>query len=131
MSREIPAGYAEVRPGVFERRKLQDAFKPQCGEAVEREIPLHNKIIKWLDSQSPRWKYIRARPDMKSTIAVGSNDFTIFAPMGRTICIEVKARGGKLSNDQLAWAKEMSMLGHTVHTVWSFEEFLDRINNGL
>lgn len=126
MSREIPVGYVEVSPGVCERRKLQDAFKPQCGEAVEREIPLHNKIIKWLDSQHPRWKYIRARSDRESTIAVGAQDFTIFAPVGRTICIECKAKGGKLSTDQRIWRKEMEMLGHTVHTIWSFEEFLQK-----
>lgn len=126
MSREIPVGYAEVKPGVFERRKLQDAFKPQCGEAVEREIPLHNEIMKWLDSQYPRWRYIRARSDRESTIAVGAQDFTIFAPVGRTICIECKAKGGKLSTDQRTWHKEMEMLGHTVHTVWSFEEFLQK-----
>lgn len=99
---------------------------PSSGEA--KEMDLHQKIINYCDSQWPRWKYIRARSDRASTIAVGSQDFTVFLPDGRVLCIECKARGGKLSEDQIIWAKEMEMLGHAVHLVRSMDEFLQLIN---
>lgn len=94
--------------------------------AVAREIDLHLEIIRFCDAQWPRWKVIRARSDIRSTIAVGAQDFTIFAP-GRVLCIECKGPGGKLSAEQLAWALEMQKLGHTVHLVESFEQFLKLI----
>lgn len=42
----------------------------------------------------------------------------------RTFLIEAKAAGRKLSPDQQAIAQWAAMLGHTVHVVRSFEEFL-------
>lgn len=96
----------------------------QIAEKVRRELDLHKQIMDYCDAQWPRWKYIRARSDLPSTIAVGAHDFTIFAPGGRTILIECKRGDGKLSSDQLAWAKELSLLGHQVEVVRSFEEFL-------
>lgn len=92
--------------------------------AVSLEIPLHNKIIDYCKSQWPVWKYIHANPVVKSTIQKGCQDFTIFTPGGRTLCIECKARNEKPDKDQQIWHKEMEMLGHTVHVVRSFDEFL-------
>lgn len=90
---------------------------------IERELDLHDQIIRYCNAQWPKWKYIHARTDKRSTIAAGCQDFTIFAP-GRVLCIEVKRPGGKLDPDQQGWAKEMQMLGHTVHTVRSMDEFI-------
>ena len=84
---------------------------------------LHEQIMDYCNAQWPRWKFIHSRTDQKSTVAVGSHDFTVFLPGGRVVCVEAKAKGGKLSNEQLAWAKELSMLGHGVHVVFSLEEF--------
>ena len=63
--------------------------------------------------------------DLPSTVEVGSHDFTIYASGGRTFKIECKTAKGKLSNEQLGWAHEMSLNNHTVHVVRSFEEFLE------
>lgn len=63
--------------------------------------------------------------DKRSTIAVGGQDFTIFANLGRVFLVECKRKGEKLSPEQLAWKLEMEMAGHTVHTVWSYAEFLE------
>lgn len=99
------------------------------GGTVEKlEMPLHDRIMKHCEAQWPRWKYIRARPDIASTIAKGAQDFTIFLPRGITVCIECKSATGKLDDDQRSWAKEMQMLGHTVHEVRSFDHFLTIIN---
>lgn len=95
--------------------------------AVKLEIPLHNRIIEYCNLQWPKWKYIHANPTTRSTIQEGCQDFTVFLPGGRTICIECKAKGGKPTKEQQIWAKEMEMLGHTVHLVFSFDQFLNLV----
>jgi len=93
-------------------------------QPVERERGLHEAILDHCAAQWPRWKVIHARMDKRSTIQVGAQDLTIFMPGGNVLCIECKARREKLTPEQLAWATEMSMLGHSVHVVWSMEDFL-------
>lgn len=98
--------------------------QPAPGDGVTSEFPLHEEIVSYCDSQRPRWKYIHARTDKKSTIGVGVCDFVLFLPNGKTACIECKSKTGKLSEAQLIWKKEMEMLGHTVHVIRSFQEFV-------
>lgn len=96
-------------------------------ESTERETGkggLHEMIVHWCNSQWPRVKFISARTDQRSTIAVGAHDFTLYLPKGRVLNVECKARGGKLSIEQQAWIRELQMLGHEVQVVWSFDEFL-------
>lgn len=92
--------------------------------AVMREIPLHNEIMRWCDAQWPKVKYIRARSDQRSTIDQGAQDFTLFLPQGRLLCVEVKSKDGKLKPEQLAWLVQMELLGHKVNIVRSMDEFL-------
>ena len=96
-------------------------------EGVTQEIPLHNAIIKHCNSQWPRWLYLHANPAVKSTIAKGCQDCTIFMPGGRVVCVEVKTKTGKLSEDQRNWAHEMERLGHHVWVVRSMAEFLEAV----
>ena len=101
--------------------------RPEALEPAERETGkggLHEQIIEYCGKQWPRWKYRHARTDKKTTEELGTEDFTIFLPAGRTLHVECKARNEKPSPQQLSWATELRMLGHTVHFVWSFEEFL-------
>lgn len=88
------------------------------------ESGIHQKIMDYCNGQWPPWLYIRARMDKRSTIAPGAQDFTIFAPGSRVLCVECKRTGEKLSTDQLIWHKQMEMLGHQVHTVTGFDQFL-------
>jgi hypothetical protein len=90
-----------------------------------KEEHLHFQIIQYCNSQWPRWKFIRARMDMISTIACGCQDFTIFLPGGKILCVECKRKGGKLSVAQLAWANEMSKVGQTVFVITTINEFMD------
>jgi len=92
-------------------------------DGVERERDLHDDIIEFCNAQWPPWKFIHARMDKRSTIAVGANDFTIFASRGRTFCIECKRKNEKLDPDQLIWQKQMDMLGHRVFVVRNMDEF--------
>lgn len=96
---------------------------------VANELDLHNDIIKHCRTHFPQWKYIHANPTVKSTISVGAQDFTIFLPGGRTLCIECKAKGGKVDPDQRIWHKEMQMLGHDVHVIRSMKDFLKLVSD--
>lgn len=117
------------------RRKRMPACKESLQEytPAEREVGkggLHEQIMEWCDAQWPRWKYIHARTDQKSTIGNGVHDFTIYAPNGRVFNIECKAKGGKMTPEQLAWSKELEMLGHASHQVVSLEQFVDLVSGG-
>lgn len=92
-----------------------------------RENSLHDQIIEHCDKQWPRWKFIHARMDQRSTIEVGAQDFTIFTPRG-VLCIECKRVGAKRSLKQNEWAFEMKKLGYHVHLIYRFEEFLNLIH---
>lgn len=101
----------------------KDAPEPSRGD---REWPLHAAIIEHCDKQSPRWRYRHMRYNVPSTEDIaGAEDFTIFMPFGRTLHIECKKSDGKLDKDQVIWKYEMDRLGHVVHTVRSFQEFLE------
>jgi hypothetical protein len=89
------------------------------------EAALHQEIIDFCKLQVPRWKFIRCRMDLPSSIEVGAHDFTIFASRGRVFSIECKTAKGKLSNHQLGWAHEMNLNEHKVHVVRSMDEFLE------
>lgn len=107
-----------------ERNKLRAPASP--ADPCQRETGadgLHAQIMKWCDSQWPRWKYIHSRTDKRSTVDLGAPDFVIFAP-SRCIVVEAKAKGGKLSREQLNWIAEMKQLGWTVNVVWNVEEFM-------
>lgn len=101
----------------------------QIGVPVLREIPLHEEIIRYCNNQFPRWKYVHANPVKASTIVSGCQDFTLFLPHQRTICIECKSKDGKLSPAQVVWRKEMELLGHTVHIVRSMDDFLSAVKS--
>lgn len=113
--------YQEMLARTMRNSKRSPA--PAPSKAVEMEMDLHRQIMDFCDKAWPRWKYIRARSDQRSTIQLGAQDFTLFLPGGKVLCIECKRKGSKLSEDQIIWKKEMEMLGHVVHTVYSFEEF--------
>jgi hypothetical protein len=91
---------------------------------VDREKDLHNMIRLWCDGQHPRVKYAYQRTDKPSGLAAGFPDFLLLMPNGKILLIECKRKGGKLSDDQLAFHKELDMLGHKCHVVYTFAEFL-------
>lgn len=123
----------------YEARQ-QPVIRNGPAEPEQLESTLHDKIMAYCDARWPRWKYIRCRMDRRSTIAVGAQDFTIFGQIetqwadgpvrvkeSKVWCVECKARNEKPDPEQLAWHKEMEMLGHKVHVVRSMEEFLEVI----
>lgn len=111
-----------------QRKTVAPVFSP-----AERETGdggLHAQIMAHCDRQWPRWKYIHSRTDQRSTVEVGAPDFVIFMPEGRIIVVEGKAKGGKVSPEQLAWKLQLELLKTPLHFVWSFEEFLKIVGPG-
>lgn len=132
---ERNVGLMPITPDQFKLMELRVAKAKgihetgrEIKDACRDELKLHGEIIKWCNSQHPRVKYIRSRPDQESAIALGAQDFTLFLSGGRLLLIEVKSKEGKWSNDQLAWKLEMEKLGHTVHECRSFDRFIDLVN---
>lgn len=106
----------------------ESAHREKSAGRPDPESKLHDSIIEWANSQWPRMKFIHARMDQRSTIAVGAPDFVLFLLAGRVLCVECKAKGKKPTPEQLAWHKEMEMLGHKVHVVWSMDDFMKLVN---
>lgn len=102
----------------------QGRAKANIEKHEHKESHLHDQIIAYCNAQWPRWKYIRARMDKRSTIGVGVHDITIFADDGKVFLIECKRPKQKLTQEQCVWVRELAKLGHTVHTVHDFDEFL-------
>ncbi len=130
MKQRTEAGHGAIlrRKGVVIDPMQCDVTASTLVEGVTKERELHDEIIRYCDSQWPRWKYIHARMDKRSTIAVGAPDFVIFTPGNaemhpRVFAIECKRAGQKPTPEQLAWHKEIEMLGHKVHVIYSLAEF--------
>jgi len=103
-------------------------------DAAERETGhggLQEQIRDHCRAQWPEWLVIQARPDKKSTIAEGAQDFTIFLPGCRLLCGETKAKGGKRTPEQLAWAIRMERLGHKVHLWYNMDDFLKSASEAM
>lgn len=103
------------------------SLNESLGEPCDRESKLREQIIAYSDRQWPRWKVVWARSDKKSTLPVGCQDLTLFADNERVFCIELKAKVGKQSPEQVAWSHEMLRLGHLIYIVRSFEDFMSVI----
>ena len=58
----------------------------------------------------------------------GEWDHTVLGDRGRIWFLEAKTRTGKLSTDQQAIHAWASKLGHKVHVVRSYEEFIQIVN---
>lgn len=89
---------------------------------VEREKDLHEQIIQ--ECKTRGWFYVHSRMDMPTTTACGVTDFIIATSDGRTLWIEVKRKGGKVTPAQqgtLHWLERNKQL---VAVVYSFENFL-------
>lgn len=97
--------------------------KPIAANASnEPERQLHDKIEAEL--KRLRWYYVHSRMDQSTTTQLGVTDFIIAVPGGRTLWLEVKRKGGKLSQEQNIARHILTALGHWHEVAYSFEDFL-------
>lgn len=104
-------------------KRNNSAMYSPPSEGATNESALHDAISAYCRSKG--WLAIHSRMDTATTTAKGVPDFVIFADNGRVFLVECKTRLGKLSPDQAAWHAMAKRNGHEVHTVRSFEEFLE------
>ena len=92
------------------------------------ESELAKKICRWLDTNGYPYQYNRQTANAIGLLTPGWPDFTIMAPGGRAVWIELKAGKGRLSDEQKQLHLMAYQLGHDVHEVRSFKKFLEVIN---
>lgn len=101
------------------------------GSPPEYESDLHEQIIEHCNAQVPKWVYFHSSMAHKTRSVLGTPDFTILADRSRTFHLEVKRKDGKLRPEQLAMQIRAEELGHKIHVVRSFEQYLAIVNKGL
>lgn len=119
-----------VNMSQFEVNTHQSKFAPRRMEPDEAfdgpESELHEHIETYCKTKG--WYYVHSRCDRKTTTAIGTPDFVIALPSGRTFWCEVKRRKGKRAPAQLGVGMFLEHLGHAYACVYSFPEFLERIS---
>jgi hypothetical protein len=115
----------EARSVPASRRSVgQDA--PEASRPVERELQLHGQIID--ECKRRGWKYVHSDPTRPTTCGEGVCDFIIYADRTRMFHVECKSRKGKLSAEQLCFIAWVEKLGHKVHVIDNFMQFLEITN---
>ncbi len=100
--------------------------KPEQFEAsTAPESKLHEQIIEHCRSRG--WYFVHSRTDRRTTTAIGVPDFMLALPGGVTWWVEVKRKGNKPTRAQASVGIMLCALGHHHATVFSFEEFLNKI----
>jgi hypothetical protein len=89
------------------------------------EADLHNEIIAHCKTHG--WVYFHSNMSKPTRATVGMPDFTILADNGRVFFIEVKKQNGKLTLEQEGLRRMAYKLGHFIHTVRSFDVFLELV----
>lgn len=102
------------------KNQIREAVDP-----VDDESDLQEQCIK--ECRRRGWFVVWSRMDLPTTTPMGTPDLTIFASDGRVLLVELKAKGGKLRTKQQAVKAMLEHLGHTVHVVWNFNEFMEAI----
>lgn len=89
-----------------------------------RESELHDQIQAELKRR--RWYYVHSRTDKRTTQELGTPDFIIAVPInGKTIWMEVKRKGGKLTPEQNAVRHVLTASLHIHRVVYSIKEVIE------
>lgn len=103
-------------------RTGQEPPTDKTTEGAADEVALQEEIITFCRSRG--WWVDYSRPDLPTTRTKGSPDLFIFRDGGKLLVIECKSKNGKLRPEQLGVKLMLEKLGHTVHVVRSFEQFM-------
>lgn len=100
--------------------RIKDDDNPDSGP----EKKLTAKIMQWCKDNG--YPHFHDRSRGKNT--AGWLDHVIALPNGRTLYIEDKAAGGRLTPEQKLMIKKLMILGHEVHVIRSFKRFLEVVD---
>ena len=112
-----------LRDVLDEATAEKDGFPDWANDKPSRERDLQDRIAKHCRDNG--WLYIQSRMDRATTTVKGTPDFVILMNAGTGVLIECKVGKAKLTPEQSAWKLHAENLGHTVHVVRSFKEFLE------
>lgn len=112
-----------------------EAYQAKRGKAEEQkhepdeglESRLQAKIEKHLDGLGYYYFHDRSRKVNKP----GHPDLIIACPGGRTLWLELKARGGKLSDDQQVVQMKLMYLKHEFYEIRSFKRFIEVLHREI
>lgn len=110
---------ARLNPHLFNSQPQRSA----AGLGVASEEGLHDEIF--FECRRRGWLAFHGSMAAATHRTMGEPDFVILVPAGHLLLVECKSRIGKLSPAQLAIKAHAEKLGHTVHIVRSFQEFLE------
>jgi hypothetical protein len=120
----IPAGWVQLQDGSYAHPRTLGRIvsSPVADSGCDREKDLHDAIL--AHCRAMGWQRIHSRMDVPQTAGVGTPDFAIAMPSGRTLWVECKTAKGKLTPAQSAWLASLRKLGHRAEVVRSMAEFL-------
>lgn len=98
-------------------------------DPCQDERQLHHQIL--AECARRGWICLHGSMAHKSKRTLGESDFCCLLPGGAVIFIECKAGKAKLSTEQQAMAAWMRKLGHQMHVVRNFAEFLQIATGAL
>lgn len=96
---------------------------------VARESDLHDEIEKYCRQKA--WICFHGSMAHRTMRTKGENDFHCLLPNGIVLFVECKTKTGKLTPEQLGLSLWMEKLGHKMHVVRSFKEFLILVQSYL
>ena len=96
-------------------------------DAGETESPLQSKIVQWAhDNGYPCHAHPQSRSYVKAhTRGEGWPDVTISLPGGRTVYLELKAKGGVMREGQIVMSLKMMQLKHEYYRVKTWKRFME------
>ena len=106
----------------YAARLARENPQPSSGPGVDRESDLHAQIFD--ECRRRGWIALHGSMAERTHRTAGEPDYILITDRG-IYFIECKTRIGKLSIAQQAMIAHAAKLGHTIHVVRSFEEFLN------
>ena len=124
LPRSIPPGWVQLQDGSYSPPSAiaKGIVRGKTTQASENEHHLHELILDYCRRKG--WRVVHSRMDRPSTSQVGTPDFVVATPGGKTIWVEAKTAKGKLTLEQNAWLAALRALGHHAGVVLSLEEFV-------
>lgn len=112
-------------PGEYDAwlaRQHERAIANEMKQPEIMEKDLHSRIHE--DCTRRGWVAFHGVMSKRTHRTLGEPDFVILAAGGRLIMVEVKSRTGKLSPAQHAMGFHAEHLGHKIHVVRGFDEWI-------
>jgi hypothetical protein len=117
-----PFQYQQMLARTSAVKRVNAEIAASTEPVIQSESDLHDQIIE--ECKNRGWLYVHSRMDKPTTTACGVTDFIIATTDGRTLWIECKREGVKLTPEQRATIHWLERNRQLVGVVYSFQNFL-------